>query len=152
MEKARAALKAHHGAQSISLVLGERFEYHADGDDSAAVWEAQGWRGNDLNKLWIKTEGEYATEEREFEEAEVQLLYSRAVSSFWDVQAGIRHDIRPEPARTYAVVGMQGLAPYWFELDGALFLSEKGDLSPLDWKRNTNCDSPNALFCSRDLS
>lgn len=129
MAAARAALKKSHGDQMSSLVLGERFELHSDDDDPMAVWEGQGWIGGDVQKLWIKTEGEYETEAGRFEEAELQALYSRAVSPFWDLQVGFRHDVRPGPARTYAVVGAQGLAPYWFELDGALFISEKGDLS-----------------------
>jgi copper resistance protein B len=59
----------------------------------------------------------------------LQALYSRAISPHWDLQAGVRHDIKPNPSQTYVVIGMQGLAPYWFELDSALFLSEDADIS-----------------------
>ncbi len=129
MAAARAALKAGHGAQINSLILGERFEYHSNDGDPAVVWEGQGWIGRDLQKLWFKTEGDYSTEDGRFEELELQALYSHAISPFWELQAGIRHDIKPEPSRSYAVIGAQGLAPYWLELDGALFLSDKGNLS-----------------------
>lgn len=129
MAKARATLKSGHGSQINTLILGERFEYHSNDGEALAVWEAQGWIGGDIEKFWLKTEGEYETDEGGFEEAEVQALYSRAVSPFWDIQAGLRHDLKPSPSRTYAVVGAQGLAPYWFELDGQLFLSDEGDLS-----------------------
>lgn len=129
MAKARQMLKAKNGAQWNSLVLGERFEYHSNGGNALAVWEGQGWVGGDVRRLWFKTEGEYDTSEDRFEEAELQALYSQAVSPFWDLQLGLRYDITPDPSRTYAVVGLQGLAPYWFELDGALFLSDKGDVS-----------------------
>ncbi len=123
MAKARAALKSGHGSQINSLILGERFEYQSNHGEALAVWEAQGWIGNDIEKFWVKTEGEYELDEGRFEEAEVQALYSRAVSPFWDLQIGVRHDIKPDPSRTYAVIGAQGLAPHWFELDGQLFLS-----------------------------
>lgn len=129
MANVRAALRSDHGGQVNSLILGERLEYQSNDGDPLLVWEGQGWVGGDLQKLWFKTEGEYETHESRFEEAELQALYSRAVSPFWELQAGLRYDVNPNPSRTYAVIGVQGLAPYWFELDGALFLSNNGDLS-----------------------
>ncbi|MFK8021829.1 MAG: copper resistance protein B [Pseudomonadales bacterium] len=129
MAKAREAVKAAHGAQWHNLILGERFELQSNEGDELAVWEGQGWLGGDIRRLWFKTEGEYDSDAEGFEEAEVQMLYSQAISPFWDLQAGIRYDLDPNPSRSYAVVGAQGLAPYWFELDGSLFLSNKGDLS-----------------------
>lgn len=129
MAKSRAALSASHGGQNSSLILGERFEVQSNDGDPLTVWEAQAWFGGDLQKLWIKTEGEYKTDEGRLEEAEIQALYSRALSPFWDIQAGFRYDLKPDPSRSYAVIGVQGLAPFWFELDGQLFLSNKGDSS-----------------------
>lgn len=129
MAKAREALKAEHGNQINALILGERLEYQPNEGDPMAVWEAQAWVGGDIQKLWFKTEGEYNTEEGQFDEAELQALYSRAVSPFWDLQIGIRHHFRPDPTLTYAVVGAHGLAPYWFELDGQVFFSDEGDVS-----------------------
>jgi len=127
MAKARTELKASHGSQLSALILGERLELHAI-DGAPFVWEGQGWIGGDLQKLWLKAEGEYVTDDGGFEEAEMQALYSRAVSPFWELQVGVRQDIKPNPSRTYAVIGAQGLAPYWFELEGAVFLSDVGDL------------------------
>ena len=57
------------------------------------------------------------------------MLYSRAISPFFDLQVGLRHDVEPDPNRTFAVLGIQGLAPQWFEIDAAAFLSDDGDLS-----------------------
>lgn len=129
MAAARAALKAHHGAQLSSLLIAERLEYQTYSGDGELVWEGQGWYGSDQHKFWVKTEGELSTDEGDLEEAEVQALYSRAVSPFWDLQAGLRHDITPNPSRSYLAVSLQGLAPYWFEMDAAMFLSNKGDVS-----------------------
>ena len=101
-----------------------QFEWRvADGDDTL-VWDAQGWIGRDLNKLWMKTEGEYADDG--FDEAEVQLLYSRAVTRYWDIQLGWRGDIRPQPDRNWLAFGFQGLAPYFFESDIAFFVGDNG--------------------------
>ena len=127
MAEARQALKDSHGNQTSTLILGERLEYLSNGDDPLTVWEGQGWIGGDINKLWFKTEGEYANDEGGFEEVEIQALYSRAIAPFWDVQAGIRYDVDPSPSRAHAVVGVQGLTPYWFELDSQIFMSEEGN-------------------------
>ncbi|MEL7453853.1 MAG: copper resistance protein B, partial [Pseudomonadota bacterium] len=125
----RDALKKNNGGQTNSLILVERIESQIRNGDSEAVWEAQGWIGGDINKAWFKTEGEFSDEDSRFEEAELQALYSRAISPFWDVQFGVRHDFRPEPSRNHVVVGFQGLAPYWFEVDAQMFLSDQGDVS-----------------------
>lgn len=98
-----------------------------DGPDTKR-WDAQGWVGGDYHRLWLKTEGEGELN-RAAESAEVQVLYSRTIRAFWDLQAGLRHDWRPNPARSFATLGIQGLAPYWLEADAALFLSEDGDVS-----------------------
>jgi copper resistance protein B len=106
----------------------DRFEYrNQDGRDSLK-WDAQGWYGGDTDKLWLKTEGEKPSNGK-IQDAEVQLLYSRLWTDFFNVLAGVRYDPQPEPRRAYAVLGVQGLAPYYVETDAALFLSNKGDLS-----------------------
>jgi copper resistance protein B len=98
----------------------------ADGGDLWA-WEADAWIGKDLNKLWLKTEGERAGSETEG--AEIQALYSRAVAPYWDLQIGWRHDLRPRPERDWLAVGFKGLAPYWFEVDATLFAGGNGQVA-----------------------
>ncbi len=129
MAKVRAALAKSHGDQIHSLIMAERFEIQTNDGDSLTVWEGHGWIGGDEQRLWFKTEGEYENDDSGFEEAELQALYSRAIRPFWDLQMGLRHDFKPEPTRSYGVIGVHGLAPYWFELDGQLFLSDEGDLT-----------------------
>ncbi|MEM8982634.1 MAG: copper resistance protein B [Pseudomonadota bacterium] len=125
MAAARAALHQSHGGQINYLVLAEQFEWL---DDDELGWEAQGWVGGDEHKLWLKTEGA-ADDDAALEAVEWQALYSRAIHPFWDIQAGLRVDAEPGPTRTFATLGVQGLAPYWFEIDAALFISDDGDLS-----------------------
>lgn len=111
----------------------DQFEHRWNGEaEDTFSWEAQGWLGGDLNRAWLKTEGVVLTEgdpEERVEEAELQLLYSRLIGPFTELQIGARHDFEPDPSRTYAVVGVQALAPYLFEVDTAVFLSRQGELS-----------------------
>ena len=106
----------------------DQFEHRAQDGDDSLKWDAQGWVGGDYEKLWLKTEGAKRIGGK-VEDAEAQLLYSRLLTDFFDVQAGVRYDPEPHPRRGYAVLGVQGLAPYYFETDVALFLSNEGELS-----------------------
>lgn len=129
MAATREQLRMEHGDGKTSRFMIDRLEHVTrNGDDGYAWDDVQFWYGSDLNKLWLKSAGEGVDGEG-VEEAEVQALWSRAISPFFDVQAGVRYDIRPEPDRTHLVLGLQGLAPYWFEVDAAAFLSEDGDLT-----------------------
>lgn len=123
------ALRKEHGGASTVFILADRFEYQSGEGSPALLLEGQGWWGTDENRLWIKSEIDYDLDSSGFEEAEVQALWSRPIARYFDMQAGLRHDFEPGPSRTYATLGVQGLAPYWFEVDGAVFVSEEGDLS-----------------------
>jgi len=129
MDASRQTLIAENGAVRTTALIIDRLEAgFGDGGDTY-LWDVQGWSGGDINRFWWKSEGE-----GEFggalEQAELQALYSRAVTPFWDVQAGVRQDFRPDgDDTTHLVLGLQGLAPYWFEIDAAAFLSTKGDLT-----------------------
>ena len=109
----------------LALIKADRLEYQSD--DSTWLWDMQGWFGGDYQKFWWKTEGQ--VDDGSANEAELQLLYSRAISPFFDLQFGLRHDFDPEPSRSFVVVGIQGLAPQWIEIDAAAFISEDGDIS-----------------------
>lgn len=128
MEPARDLLRREHGGAMLSKTMIDTLEVRpGDGPDGYA-WEGEFRYGGDINRLVLKSEGEGAFGEH-LEQAEVQALYSRAIGPYFDLQAGVRQDFQPRPRRTYATVGFEGLAPYWFEVEGALFLSNKGDVS-----------------------
>lgn len=127
MRASREELREGMGGQTLGKVMIDRLEYQAhDGRDGYA-WEGQVWYGGDIDKLWIKSEGE-GTFGGKAEQAEVQVLWSHAVGPWFDVQTGIRHDFAG-PDRSHVVVGVQGLLPYEFEANAAIFLSDKGDLT-----------------------
>jgi copper resistance protein B len=111
----------------LAKVMIDQLEVRATDGPDPWVLDAQMWIGQDLNKLWLKTEVEQL--DGQTEEAEVQALYSRAIASYWDLQVGWRHDIRPKPNRDWLAIGFEGLAPYWFEIDAAAFVGESGQLA-----------------------
>ena len=78
----------------------------------------------DRNRLWFRTEGEVAG--GTFEQAQTNLLYGRSVSRWWDVTAGVRLDTLPDTPRTAVAVGVQGLAPYWFEVEASAYVEFSG--------------------------
>ena len=129
MAPSRKALARENGGMRTGMVMLERLEARipVEGGEDGYLWDAQAFYGGDSNRFVLKTEGE-----GEFggalEEAELQALYSRAISPFFDFQAGVRFDPEPD-TRGHFVIGVQGLAPYMFELDSALFLSDRGDLT-----------------------
>jgi copper resistance protein B len=127
MAMGRHHMSLHHGGQNFSRLIFNIAEVKIkDGRDSYE-WAGEAWYGGDINRLVIKTEGE-----GEFgagvESAEVQALFSRAIGPYFDLQTGLRYDFEPDPSRVYATIGFEGLAPGFFDVEGALFLSHRGKL------------------------
>jgi copper resistance protein B len=119
------------GAQEDQMIfskfMAERFEYEGNDNLHLFKWDIKHWIGNDDHKLYLKTEGDYSADQDIFGRADLQLLYSRNISTFWDFQIGARRAFEPE--RTFdAVIGFQGLAPYFVEVDSALFITDNGNL------------------------
>lgn len=127
MAMARHHLDLHHGGQNFAMAILNIAEVKIKDGRDAYEWGGEAWYGGDINRLVVKTEGE-----GEFgagvESAEVQALYSRAIGPYFDLQAGVRYDFEPDPSRVYAAVGFEGLAPGFFDIEGALFLSDRGEL------------------------
>ncbi|MEQ8229878.1 MAG: copper resistance protein B [Rhodospirillales bacterium] len=118
-------------------VQAEQLEYRTGESDDVVAWDVNAWIGNDDHRLAFKSEGENPVGKR-LEAAELQFLYRRPISTFFDGNIGVRHDLRPNPDRTYGVVGIQGLAKQFVETGADLFISEKGDVSArleaeVDW-------------------
>jgi copper resistance protein B len=118
-----------HDNDIFAVFIGDRLEYQSGEGDDLLLWDVQAWIGEDFHKLWFKSEGVWLLNGEKVEEAEVELLYSRNIAAFWDLQMGIRHDFEPDPDRTFAAFGIQGMAPYLFEIEATAYLSEDGDLS-----------------------
>jgi copper resistance protein B len=115
---------AHH-VRTFTMLRGE-VDYARSHGEGLASWDADAWAGGDEAKLWLKSEGEIAGGDTE--QAEAQALYSRNIGTFFDLQAGVRHDFAGRDT-THLAVGVQGLAPYLMETDVAAFVSHRGDVS-----------------------
>ena len=115
---------AHLDNAIHSYTLLNRLEgWNAD-PGTGLAWEAQGWVGTDLNRLWWRSEGERVGGHTE--SADLELMYGRSVSTWWDVVAGVRHDFKHGEAQTFAGVGVQGLAPQKFEVSAMAYVGERG--------------------------
>ncbi|WP_239000641.1 copper resistance protein B [Novosphingobium pentaromativorans] len=125
MAQVRATQRRAHGGGTYSQVIVDIAEYRAIGDDGGYAWKAEAWYGGDINRAVLKTEGD-GRFRGDLNGAEVEALYSRAIDPYWNLQAGLRYDF--EPSRAYAAIGVEGLAPYWFELESAVFLSDRGHI------------------------
>ncbi|OOG56959.1 copper resistance protein CopB [Rhodanobacter sp. C03] len=88
------------------------------------AWDMEGWYGNDSDKLWLRSEGD--ADHGRIEEGQVEALWSHAVAAFWNTQLGVRQDVGEGPHRSWAAFGIQGLAPYWFELEATGYLGPSG--------------------------
>lgn len=106
---------AHHG-RHFGMLLFDRLEW-ADADEGTVLaWEAQGWYGSDINRMWLRSEGRRQSGGDHETEADVELLYGRAVSAWSDVVVGIRHDFGPGPSQDFLAFGLMAMAPYKYEV------------------------------------
>ncbi len=117
---------------NYGFLLFDNFEYREGKQPGALRWDLFGWYGGDVRRVWFKSEGLQGIA-RAGGDQEVQLLYGQLVSPFFDFQAGLRYAHRsgegPNRSRVYAAIGLQGLAPYRFELEPSLFVSQDGKVS-----------------------
>ena len=113
-----------HGTAVHSMWLLDRLEVSDANPGNALGWEASAWIGGDVQKLWLRTEGE-AVDGR-VEHGDVEVLYGRGVRAWWDVVAGFRQDFGEGPSRTWAAFGVQGFAPYKFEVAATAYVGQSG--------------------------
>ncbi|MNV60721.1 Copper resistance protein B precursor [compost metagenome] len=104
--------------------LVDQLEYQDADDGSALAWDMSGWIGGDIDRLWVRSEGERTNGHTE--KAEVQALWGHAIGPWWDVVTGVRQDFKPGSPQTWAAFGLQGLALYNFETQATFFVGENG--------------------------
>jgi len=106
------------------FVLVDQLEWQSGHRHRGLTMDTMGWVGRDKDRLWFRAEGD--ANERSLETGQVDLLYGRAIARWWDLVGGVRQDLRPGPAQTWAAFGIQGLAPYWFEIDATAYVGAAG--------------------------
>lgn len=127
MTQSRETMMREQGGQRFAQIMFNLAEVQIRNGRDGYRWDGQVWFGGDIDRLVLKTEGSGAFRAG-VEAAEVQALFSRAIGPYFNLQAGVRHDFQPSPTRTYATIGVEGLAPYMFDVGAAAFLSDKGEV------------------------
>ena len=113
-----------HDNSIQNFFLLDRLEgWNAD-EGTGVEWEAVSWIGTDLNRLWLRSEGERI--DGTTESADIEVLYGRSVATWWDVVAGVRHDFGEGPSQTFAAIGVMGLAPYKYEVEATAYIGQSG--------------------------
>jgi len=108
-------------------LLADQFEGRFGGGDSDLRWDGQAWVGTDEQRLWLKSEGE--TQDGKVEGGRLEALYDRPITPFFDLQAGVRYDLDSRPGRTWAAFGVEGLAPYFLNVEATVYVSGEGHLA-----------------------
>jgi copper resistance protein B len=119
---------AHAGMEDdplLTMFVMDKFEVRND-DENTRVWEGSFWIGHDINKLYIYSTGEATAEG--IESSQNELVYSRAIAPFWDLQAGLAYDENGDASQTWGEVAIAGLAPYYFETRAALLIGSGGNI------------------------
>ncbi|WDJ98762.1 copper resistance protein B [Xanthomonas campestris pv. incanae] len=121
-----APLRSHamHGAGINHYVLLDRLEASDNHTGSGQDWEARAWLGGDIDRLWLRSEGE--RRRGQTHDASLEAFYGHAISPWWDVLLGARQDLAPGQRQSWAAIGVQGLAPYKFETEATLYLGSGG--------------------------
>jgi copper resistance protein B len=117
-----------HDQQIYTHVLFNELEGRWNGNNTQFRWEGQGWVGTDYDKLWIKSEGTLLANGT-LDDGQHQFLYGRAITTYFDLQGGLRSDIDSLPTRNWGALGIQGLAPYFFDLELTGYASNEGHLA-----------------------
>jgi copper resistance protein B len=115
---------AVHDEAIYAYVLVDQLEWAAGRGSDGPGWDLRGWVGGDRDRLWFRSEG--AASGGRLDTGSVHLLYGRPISPWWDVVGGVRQDVRPGPAQTWAAAGIQGLAPYWIHVEATGYLGAEG--------------------------
>ena len=125
--RGRALMMHQQGGQQFYQVMFNLAEYQIHDGHDGYRWDGEAWFGGDINRVTLRTEGEGTLHEG-IDDAEAQLLYSRAIGPYFNLQGGVRHDFSPTPTRTYVTVGVEGLAPYMVQTEARAFVATTGQV------------------------
>lgn len=122
--EAMAEMMAMDDTHPNGRVSFDELEFRDAGNEDFLAWDTQAWYGGDYNKLWLKSEGDLV--EGSADEVRTEALWDHVIGRWWSAQTGIRHDFGEGPSRTWAAFGVQGLAPYFFEVEATGYVGDGG--------------------------
>ena len=130
-----------HDNAITSFVLFDQLEWQTGTGPDSAVWDVKGWIGRDRDRIWFRTEGAGSDDESA---AQAHVMYGRAIARWWDLVAGVRHDTGTGPDRTWGAIGVQGLAPYRFNVEATAYVGE-------DWRTHVRLETEYELLLTNRL-
>jgi copper resistance protein B len=113
--------------ESYGQFLVNQLEYTNSNSDHGQSLDMEAWYGGDLNKVWFKAEGEQRN--GSLEDARTEILWDRNIATYWSSQLGLRHDNGSGGSKNWLAIGVQGLAPYWFETEATAYVGSGGTLA-----------------------
>lgn len=113
--------------QPFGQLLVNELEYTNSNSDHGQNLDLEAWYGGDLDKIWFKAEGERRN--GSLEDARTEVLWNRNIATYWSSQLGLRHDNGLGGSKNWLAVGIQGLAPYWFETEATAYMGSGGSLA-----------------------
>ena len=122
-----ASMMQMNDASRLGRILVDRWEFRDGGGAQGGIWDAQGWYGNDYDKLWVKSEGDWPSGASA--RGRVELLWDRISARWWSLQGGARYDFGGGPGKGWAALGVQGLAPYWVDVEATFYVGSAGSLA-----------------------
>lgn len=117
------------GRQVFAHVLLDQFEGRTSGSGNQLRWDGEGWIGTDMNRLWLKSEG--FSDKTTVSDGDHEALYDRPIPRmrYFDAQVGVRADLDSDPARVWAAIGIEGMAPYFFQFAPTLYVRNDGNVA-----------------------
>ncbi len=113
-----------HDTGIYSYFLFNKLEIFQIDSNVGQAWEGQGWIGGDINRIWLRSEGERIAGGTE--SADLEVFYGRSIARWWDAVIGIRHDFKPDESQSYLAIGLIGLAPQKFEIEATAYVGQHG--------------------------
>jgi copper resistance protein B len=111
--------------QVVAHLIADQLEGRLGPGGADLRWDAQAWAGPDEYRIRLRTEGERTSGGR-VQDGQTELMASKPVSTFWDVQAGGRYDLDSGPGRGWGAIGVQGLAPGRFDVEATAYFGQMG--------------------------
>jgi len=109
---------------NFGSLLVDILELGKSGDTTSGNYSLQAWYGRDYDRVVLKAEG--VVTDGTLQDARTELLWGHAVATYWDAQLGVRYDHGADPGRGWLAFGVQGLAPYWFEVNASAYAGDEG--------------------------